>query len=208
MGLPNGYTELEYIESTGTQWIDTGFKPNQNTRVVIKLSTTQTGSHTVFGADISWTDNGFVLGVGFTHYGNETGTISGLNDGSPHEIDFNKNTIFMDGVSILTMGASTFSIPYNLALFANIRSGDVQEITTMLLYYCKVYDGNTIIREYIPCKNPSEVIGLYDSIGQKFYANSGSGNFLAGPEIIPQSNDAIYVKVNGTWKKIDGIKIL
>ena len=32
--LPSGYTELEYIQSSGTQYIDTGFKPNQDTRVV------------------------------------------------------------------------------------------------------------------------------------------------------------------------------
>ena len=31
--LPSGYTELQYIESTGTQYINTGFQPNQNTRV-------------------------------------------------------------------------------------------------------------------------------------------------------------------------------
>lgn len=181
--LPNGYIELEYIESTGTQYIDMGFKSNQNTRVVVKLSTTQTGSHTVFGADIDWVDNGFALGVGFVHYGKETGTISGLNDGSPHEIDFNKNTIFMDGASVLTLGASTFSIPYNSVLFANIRSGSVQEITTMLLYYCKVYDGSTMIRDYIPCKNPEGIVGLYDLVYATFYSNSGTGKFIAGPEV-------------------------
>lgn len=211
--LPDGYTELEYIESTGTQYIDMGFKSNQNTRVVVKLSTTQTGSHTVFGADIGWVDNGFALGVGFAHYGKGTGTISGLNDGSPHEIDFNKNTIFMDGASVLTLGASTFSIPYNSALFANIRSGSVQEITTMLLYYCKVYDGSTMIRDYIPCKNSSGEIGLYDLVYGTFYSNAGTGDFIAGPEVkkntilINDNNslkeiDGKYVKINGVWTEI------
>ena len=33
MSLPSGYTRLEYIESTGTQYIDTGFIPNQDTRI-------------------------------------------------------------------------------------------------------------------------------------------------------------------------------
>lgn len=181
--LPEGYTELEYIRSSGTQWIDTGFKPNQNTRVVMKLSATETGSHTVFGADIDWVDNGFALGVGFTHYGKETGTISGLNNGSPHEVDFNKNIISMDGSTVLTMGASTFSVPHNLALFANNRAGGIQEKTTMALYYCRIYDGNTIIRDYIPCKNAGGAVGLYDLIGQKFYGNAGTGSFTAGPVV-------------------------
>lgn len=177
--LPSGYTELAYIQSSGTQYIDTGFKPNQNTRVAMKLSTSETGSHTVFGADIDWIDNGFALGVGFTHYGNETGTISGLNDGSPHEIDFNKNIISMDGSAILTMGTLTFSIPHNLALFANNRAGSVSEMTTMEVYYCQIYDGNTIILDYIPCKNASGAVGLYDLVGKQFYGNAGTGTFIA-----------------------------
>lgn len=181
--LPEGYAEVQYIQSTGTQYVDTGFKPNQDSRVLIKLSTSETGSHTVFGADIDWVDNGFALGVGFTHYGKETGTISGLNNGSPHEVDFNKNIISMDGSTVLAMGASTFSVPHNLALFANNRAGGIQEKTTMALYYCRIYDGNTIIRDYIPCKNAGGAVGLYDLIGQKFYGNAGTGVFLAGPVV-------------------------
>ena len=181
--LPEGYTEVQYIQSTETQYVDTGFKPNQDSRVLIKLSTSETGSHTVFGADIDWVDNGFALGVGFTHYGKETGTISGLNNGSPHEVDFNKNIISMDGSTVLTMGASTFSVPHNLALFANNRAGGFQEKPTMALYYCRIYDGNTIIRDYIPCKNAGGAVGLYDLIGQKFYGNAGTGSFTAGPVV-------------------------
>lgn len=181
--LPEGYAEVQYIQSTGTQYVDTGFKPNQDSRVLIKLSTSETGSHTVFGADIDWVDNGFALGVGFTHYGKETGTISGLNNGSPHEVDFNKNIISMDGNPVLTMGNSTFSVPHNLALFANNRAGGIQEKTTMVLYYCQIYNGNIVIRDYIPCKNAAGAVGLYDLIGQKFYGNSGTGVFTAGPVV-------------------------
>lgn len=181
--LPEGYTEVQYIQSSGTQYVDTGFKPNQNSRLLIKLSTSETGSHTVFGADLGWTDDGFALGVGFTHYGKETGTISGLNNGSPHEVDFNKNIISMDGKPVLTMGNSTFSVPHNLALFANNRAGGIQEKTTMVLYYCRIYDGNTIIRDYIPCKNAAGAVGLYDLIGQKFYGNAGTGSFTAGSAV-------------------------
>ena len=34
--VPEGYTQLEYIESSKTQYIDTGFKPNQDTKAEIK----------------------------------------------------------------------------------------------------------------------------------------------------------------------------
>ena len=38
MSIPSGYKRLEYIKSSGTQYIDTGFKPNQNTRVVMDVT--------------------------------------------------------------------------------------------------------------------------------------------------------------------------
>ena len=209
--LPAGYTELSYIKSTGTQYINTGFKPNQNTRIAMKLSTLETGSHTVFGADLSWTDNGFALGVGFTHYGKETGTISGLNNGSPHEVDFNKNSISMDGSTVLTMGASTFSITYNLVLFANNRAGGIQEKTTMVLYYCRIYDGDTLLRDYIPCINESGAVGLYDLVGRQFYGNTGTGTFTAGDAVVygPSAPSSIEVKTlsdstaKAQWSSVD-----
>ena len=34
--LPSGYTQLEYIQSSGTQYIDTGIKPNQDTSIEIE----------------------------------------------------------------------------------------------------------------------------------------------------------------------------
>lgn len=201
MNLPTGYIEVQYIQSTGIQYVDTEFKPNQDSRVIIKLSTSETGSHTIFGADLSWTDNGFALGTGFTHYGKETGTISGLNNGSPHEVDFNKNTISIDGSAALTMGTSTFSISHNMALFANNRAGGVAEKTTMALYYCQIYNGNTIVRKYIPCINPDGETGLYDTANSKFYGNAGTGVFFAGPPRVslPSGYKQLeYIQSSGT----------
>lgn len=201
MNLPTGYIEVQYIQSTGIQYVDTEFKPNQDSRVITKLSTSETGSHTIFGADLSWTDNGFALGTEFTHYGKETGTISGLNNGSPHEVDFNKNTISIDGSIVLTMGTSTFSISHNMALFANNRAGGVAEKTTMALYYCQIYNGNTIVRKYIPCINPDGETGLYDTVNSKFYGNAGTGVFFAGPPKVslPSGYKQLeYIQSNGT----------
>jgi len=36
VGIPTSYTPVEYIESSGTQYIDTGYKPNNNTKAVFE----------------------------------------------------------------------------------------------------------------------------------------------------------------------------
>lgn len=181
--LPEGYTEVEFIKSDVGQHVDALFKPTQNTRVNIRFSSSETGSHTVFGADVGWTENGFALGVGFAHYGKSTESISGLADGNPHDVDFKKNVIDVDGATVSTMDTATFSLPYNLAIFANNRSGSIQEKTQMTLYFCKIYENEIAIRDFIPCLNPSGSVGLYDAIDGKFYGNAGSGTFAAGPVV-------------------------
>ena len=148
--LPEGYTELEYIRSDGGQHIDALVTPTQNTRVNIKFSTSETGSHTIFGSDIDWTENGFALGVGFAHYGKANRTISGLADGNPHDVDFKKNVIAVDGATVSTMEIATFSLSYNLAIFANNRSGSIQEKKRW----------HFIIAKFMKTRTPSEILFL------------------------------------------------
>ena len=52
--LPSGFTQVEYLESSGTQYIDTGFKHNQNTRICIDIKNAQSKTTTcAFGGRIS-----------------------------------------------------------------------------------------------------------------------------------------------------------
>ena len=48
--LPSDYIQVEYLESTGTQYVDTGFKPNNNTRLRMDVDINSTASHAVFSA--------------------------------------------------------------------------------------------------------------------------------------------------------------
>lgn len=51
------------------------------------------------------------------------------------------------------------------------------------IYSCQIYDNGTLVRDYVPCINPSGEVGLYDLVGGKFYGNAGSGVFVTGPEV-------------------------
>ena len=176
-------TELEYIRSSNTQYISSAINPNQDTRMDLRVSSTQTGSHTIAGTDVSWTGNGFSIGVGFAHYGTETANISGMNDGNTHDISLNKNVLSVGGEVKHTFSSQTFSIGYSLALFANNRAESIQEITEMNLHACQIYDDGTLIRDYISAKLSDGTVGLYDKLHGLLYINVGSGAFTAGPEV-------------------------
>ena len=49
--LPSAFQEVEYIESSGTQYIDTSWIPNNNTKAILRVENTQTSNQVFFGGD-------------------------------------------------------------------------------------------------------------------------------------------------------------
>lgn len=191
--LPEGYTQLEYIESTGTQYIDTGFKPNQDTRLVCSVdfpAISASSGAWLFG---SRTTN-VVKTFGFlsynsiyrSDYNDQTtpGEIAVI-PGGKFTLDKNKNITYFDGVVVNSLPTGTFQGDYSLYLFANNNGGTLQNPCSAKLYSCQIYDNGALVRNFVPCQDPTGNVGLYDLVGAQFYGNAGSGTFTAGPEVPP-----------------------
>lgn len=193
--LPDGYTQLEYIQSNGTQYINTGFKPTGNTRVVVDFlaynqTTAQQG---IFGSRPGATGR-FTLFTGHSttslqvDYNTEKSLagqdveISGLDLTKRVNISMN-NKLVIDGTTVSSTAVKSFTSTYDMYLFANNNIGVVQLPSSLNLYSCAIYDDNTLVRNFVPCKNPDGVVGLYDSVNSQFYQNAGTGSFTAGPEV-------------------------
>ena len=183
--LPSGYTQVEYIQSSGTQYIDTGFKPNNNTRIVVDIELPSQSSYpkALFGARNS-TSAAFILWAidasGFRDdYAGSSYTVS-LKPTGRFLIDKNKSQMNVNGKTS-AFATSTFQVNYPLTLFGQMESGGVDErMVEGNLYSCQIYDNGTLIRDYIPCINTSGTAGLYDLVNSKFYGNAGSGTFASG----------------------------
>ena len=193
VGLPDGYTQLQYIESHGTEYIDTGFKPNQNTRVVADVMLTNIdlgnvifgsrseGENDSVGPDqfVIWHSNATFM----DNYGTEDSTVVNLNGLNVRAtIDKNKNVTSVNGVSV-THAEQTFAPPYPMLIFTTNQGGDPYVVNSfMRLYSFRIYssseDGNDLlIRNFVPVKNPDGEYGLYDLVDGKFYSNAGTGAF-------------------------------
>jgi hypothetical protein len=196
MALPSGYTRLEYIQSSGTQYIDTGFKANQDTRLVCKaISPAVSGSNFLFGGRTSLSANKFSFGssadkyyVGYGNNSTNVATSKITNYSGVLFIDANKQNwtlVSETTTETLTGGTYTsFTTPVNLVLFACNTNGTFA-YGSATLYSCQIYDNGTLIRDFVPCKNASGEVGLYDVVNGVFYENKGSGSFTAGAELIP-----------------------
>lgn len=194
-GLPSGYTQLEYIQSTGTQWINTGFKPTGNTKIICDFlaydqSTSQQG---VFGSRPG-TSGRFTLFTGRSTnalqadydtaqtLANENNAISGV-DLTQRVVISMSNDLIVNRTTVKSVTVASFSSTYDLFLFANNNIGTVQLPAKLKMYSCQIYDNGTLVRDFVPCKNASGAVGLYDTVGAQFYANAGTGSFAAGPEV-------------------------
>ena len=188
--LPEGYTELEYIESTGTQYIDTGVKPAGNTRVhcAANFPVQETGAW-LFGAR----DGNGVNAFGFLTYKSEY--RSDYNAARPQipaeygpelEVDKDGPDTYLNGTLVDSASDSSFSAKDNLMIGANVTDGAVSGFSYALHRWYKIYDESGLVRDFVPCKDSSGSVGMYDSVSGEFFGNAGTSVFVAGPEVAPE----------------------
>lgn len=207
--LPEGYAEVEYIQSSGTQYIDTNIsefqdlsidcdieftEENSKSMSVFIASRKQSSTYLFFGLDTS-TDNEirclyatgrYIFGPIISNKRYHCKVKTGEREFSVNDDKF--------------IASTTFTTSYNsMFIFAthNAYSDSATSFSKMRLYSFDITrdsDGE-YIRQYIPCIDPSGIIGLYDLAEKKFCSNSGTGSFTAGPEVggdIVISEDAEY----------------
>lgn len=180
--LPTGYTQLEYIQSSGTQYIDTGVKPDQTYTLKIKFQTAQSSSGGVAVSDQSWQSNGFGIWCNAAVFGSQTKQSLTLYGTNPVEVELSQSGLVVNGEQVWTPTAATFTVPANMTLMALNRNGSIAEKLSGKLYYAQLYSGNTLVRDFQPCIDASGNVGLYDLVGKQFYGNAGTGVFT-GSEV-------------------------
>lgn len=190
------YQRLEYLESTGTQYIDTGI--SKETNIVCELtvqSKDTSGNKIILGAE---TTGGQWFGT--------AGTVYGLGGSSNFDIDSTtkqKVTInikyqtsisaTINDITKTRTVASTGAFRYPTYRLFGLR-GDGNEFFSS----CKIFSGiiqdenGNILRKYIPVlRKTDNELGMLDLVEGKFYPNAGTGKFTA-------NLDTMYAIVQGS----------
>lgn len=172
---------VEYIQSTGTQYVDSGVKGNQNTRIDVDYEPTVTQG-VIAGADGGWLSNMFIIGIHFAAFATASYNYESVPQGR-HVLSLNKGALSLDGTIKTTMNGS-FTTPCNITLFTLNRNGSKVEYGSVKLYSTKIFDNDVLIRDFVPCYRKSDnVPGLWDKVDGKFYTNAGSGSFTVGQNV-------------------------
>ncbi len=197
------YIPLEYIESTGTQYIDTGKILTQNNSVEFKIRTPNDTSSDIkmnFGSrnnansnniSSNFQNNNLAIDFNNSNYSTYRATYSGIQVETEYILYCSKNTrkIYDKNRNILaennTICNDTIITPDTCTIFT------INPVPTSYwingktrLYYFKIWENDGLIANLIPVKRKSDnEICLYNNITGQFFTNQGTGSFIAGPEI-------------------------
>ena len=196
--LPNTYQEVEYLQSTGTQYLEIDYIASSNTitKGSFQLDDVDTGLM-LFGSRISSATNG--RGYAF-HWGGDNKPYSYYNtynrggtaaltttqiDLLKHTFEKNKNKLYIDNNIIHThSNQPAFVTPYKMIIFGCNTNGKVGLIAKAKIFDLKFYDNNVLRANLVPCYRKSDnVRGMYDLVENKFYTNKGTGTFGIGSNI-------------------------
>lgn len=195
VGVKETYKVLDFIESTGTQYIDTLDTITAATKIELDFQLTSiptTESAGIVGAyqwnDSSQTNDGMLLGVLESNF--KFAYASGF-AGSTISADLNRHTAIMninnqctlDGNKLIDTSNSNGTLPLDKSIYIfGTNGGTGTNRCAMKVYSYKKYEDNILVQDLIPIQTDTGIVCLYDKVtGKKFY-NQGSGTFIAGNE--------------------------
>lgn len=209
---PDGYTDLEYIESNGGQIIDTGIKSNQDCIHNLRFMLLSANNTYIYGA--GYTGNRHAIFYWSSKWGAEvTGGLSGdqyASTGAINQIINFKLTgteLIVDGEIVKLSNGINFTTTENVKLFNRTTAA-----TTSGRMYATdeptIIENGIPIRHFIPCRNPNNEVGMYDLVSGQFFGNSGTGSFIAGPEVVYTDSVTMTTPsggiVQGVWDEAPG----
>jgi len=188
--IDKDYIGLEYIQSTGTQYIVTDIVPTNDMGVMMKFSSLDVSSDIIYfgskGANSSRFWAGNTLSKLYYGWNDVTSDSSRplLAVDTVYEIKMNylndRKSMFNDQVVTDNLGTLNNN-NYPIAIFTGNWEGTISNNSKIKLYRFVITAGDEIFYDFIPCQRKSDnALGLCELFNNRFYTNSGEGYFIKG----------------------------
>ena len=194
--VPAGYTPLEYIQSSGTQWINTGI--SGPTRWVGKGQSVQntTKSQVLLGGNSVGAGGTFIGSVAngnvWTTWGNPPSTTYPITTAQDFDLSFVNGGVSgrIGGTVVAQTASQNLNMTWVICWHANTLFPYIGK-----LFYFKAYQNDALVRDFVPARHDSDnKVGLYDRVNGVFYTNAATSgeDFTAGPDI----SNIVYIPQN------------
>lgn len=178
-----GYTPCEYLQLDGSQYVDTGIYGNLNTTLEIVFTRETTSKFYLCGAESSGNKATVTAYLGgYWRFGAKYTTPTVATD-VKHTAIASKSNLRLNGGTIKFNGTEVeFTTPHSIILgTSHLASGSVNANRHIgKIYSFKAWDGESLIADYIPCRNSQGVYGFWDDVAKVFRESEGSAPFGGG----------------------------
>ena len=189
-GLPEGYTAVDYLQASGAQWIDTGYRYGASSDVEIKFDAPDKDDGTDLGAqDSNAAKYKFVIILA-----GELLWLGRGSDGNNIHVDGMQKPITLRNIGKLfkvtdsageertkAMEDAGYVGPERtIYLFARHNTTGATNMSKSQIYYCRFYENGELICDMRPCLDADGVPCMYDLIRQQTLYNQGTGSFTWG----------------------------
>ena len=194
--LPSGYKQVEYIRSTGTQYINSGLLSSLTLGIEMDVKFDAYGDGLcgtlIYPRYALGTHNslGLIYLRGNTYASNIIGYQPLLD--TKYKLRFNyensMNICLLDENGVLL--GNLYNIPSETVsngdfnILANTTNGTTYYYYKAKLYRAKMTSGVTLVRDFVPCVQMSDnSVGMFDLVSRTFFGSAGSEDFFAGPDV-------------------------
>jgi len=194
--------EVEYLQSTGTQWIDTGVVATSDTHINVRFSDYTVAGAWLFGARIAFQNgalgvytvsntgnNSWLRARGSIVSGSFTYTTIGV---GVVTFDYNKATFtatreLVPNPQTFTDTTGSFSSsPYTIYIWSVNLAGTLGNVASAKVYGVKICDDGVLVRDFQPVRFTNELGqaegAMYDRVSGALFRNAGTGAFVIGPD--------------------------
>ena len=194
--IPADATRVEYLQSSGSQWIDTGVQGKVGVEAEIKVACVTMGDNTILGCrkdsgntrffPVHWANykwwKGWLRNDGNSSYWSSSDDIV-IN--TPYTV----RATFKSGEQKLVVNgmvkgtpmseSSSFDSGLDMYLFAANMYGSAGQQAKARIYSAKIWLDDDLKREFVPCLDPDDAPAMYDRVEKKYFYNGGSGDPFA-----------------------------
>lgn len=193
--LPDGYTQMLFIQSNANQYIDTGLYTKSSHTYYLQYMRGADSAVTIniFGNNVtgcaSFVQDGqnktsVYYQFGTTAYQNFTQNTIGIRT---MKLDingcyaWNDSTLEWETVGTITGSTVTENSNIHNILFGRTTGTNLRQLGSVRLFRFKVEDNGVAVRDMYPAmRNLDGVLGMYDTVNDVFYTNAGTGTFTGG----------------------------
>lgn len=190
--LPSGYTQVEYVTMPSGSYIDTGILENNftNPKIVTTFRMDNPGDLDWFGGGTSGIIWNVAPGALYLRWGSTNARNLSFASGSSaldllfttfHKLESSGTTTFTVKVDDKIIGTSSSGFEgFSSGQTIRINRSSRPFVASATWKSFKIYNDDTLLFDGVPCINPSNVVGMFDTVSQTFFGNKGSGSFVAG----------------------------